>query len=148
VTEQAGTIAPTVAELAGRLRVVSGRLARRGAMGGDELTPTRLAALAVLEVEGAIRIGTLAERVGISAPTTSRLVESLAERGLVTCAPDPDDHRAVRVGLSPSGAAGLAEARRHGAGDLAVRLARLGPDALTALEVAMPVLEELAGSRG
>lgn len=142
------TIAPAVAELAGRLRVVSGRLARRGTTGGDVLTPTRLAALAVLEAEGAIRIGALAERVGISPPTTSRLVESLVERGLVICTPDPDDHRAVRVGLSPSGAAGLLDVRRQGAGDLAERLTRLGPEALDVLEAAMPLLEELAEPHG
>lgn len=47
------------------------------------MTPNRLAARAVLDADGPMRIGALVERVGISAPTTSRLMDCLAERGLI-----------------------------------------------------------------
>lgn len=138
-------VAPAVAELAGRLRIASGKLARRGTTGADGMTPSRLAALAVLETEGPMRIGALAERVGISAPTTSRLVDCLAERGLIERTPDPHDHRAVHVGLSGAGAAGLAEVRRRGTGHLADRIAELDPQALAVLLAALPVLEAISG---
>lgn len=135
-------------ELAGRLRIAAGRLAREtGAQSRlDGMTPSRLAALSVLESDGPLRVGALADRVGISAPTTSRLVDCLEERGLIVRAADPDDHRAIRVSLSADGEAGLNAVRELGAGLLALRITDLDPAARAALAAALPVLEELAGA--
>ncbi len=132
-------------ELAGRLRIAAGRLAREATAAGrhDGMTPSRLAALAVLAEYGPLRVGALAERVGISAPTTSRLVDCLEERGLIVRTTDPDDHRAIRVSLSAGGAAGLYSVRELGTGLLAERISRLTPEGLAALAAALPVLEEL-----
>ncbi|MDT7704917.1 MAG: hypothetical protein QOG20_524 [Pseudonocardiales bacterium] len=134
------------AELAGRLRIAAGRLAREaGAQSRlDGMTPSRLAALAVLDSDGPLRVGALAERVGISAPTTSRLVDCLEGRGLIVRTADPDDHRAIRVSLSAEGAAGLHAVRELGAGLLADRIVDLDPHAVALLTAALPVLEELA----
>ncbi len=52
-----------------------------------------------------LRLREIAERLGASAPSTSRLVRRLERRGLVSTAPDAVDGRGVRVGLSPQGAA-------------------------------------------
>ena len=70
-------------------------------------------------------MGELAARLGISAPTVSRLVDHLAELGFLERVADEDDHRATRVRLSPEGLAGLAAVREHGAGRLAERIAAL-----------------------
>lgn len=138
--------AGAVVEIAGRLRIAAGRMAR-GAIAQsrlDGMTPSRLATLAVLEADGPMRAGALAERAGISAPTTSRLVDCLEDRGLIVRATDPDDHRAIRVSLSPAGAAALHGVRELEAGLLAARIADLDPAARAALLAALPVIEQLA----
>ena len=113
--------APASVEFAGRLRIAAGRIARDG-LGQkrvDGMTPSRITALAVLAAEGPLRMGELAARLGISAPTVSRLVDHLAERGFLERVTDEDDHRATRVRLSAEGHRGLAAVREHGAGLLA-----------------------------
>ena len=108
----------TEVEFAGRLRIAAGRIARSG-LGQkpvDGMTPSRMTALAVLAAEQPLRMGELAARLGISAPTVSRLVDHLAELGFLERVADEDDHRATRVCLSPAGRDGLAAVREHGAG--------------------------------
>lgn len=131
---------------AGRLRIAAGRIARDG-LGQkrvDGMTPSRMTALAVLAAEEPLRMGELAARLGISAPTVSRLVEHLAERGFLERVTDADDHRATRVRLSPAGRDGLAAVREHGASLLADRIAALDDAERTVLERALPLLERLA----
>lgn len=137
----------TVAEIAGRLRIAAGRMAHETSAQSklDGMTPSRLAALAVLQSDGPMRVGALAERAGISAPTTSRLVDCLEERGLILRTCDPDDHRAIRVSLSPEGEAALHDVRELGAGLLAGRIAELDPQTRAVLAAALPVIERLAG---
>jgi DNA-binding MarR family transcriptional regulator len=137
----------TVAALAGRLRIAAGRIARDGSAQtqADGMTPSRIAALSVLATHGPQRMGELAERMAISAPTVSRLVECLGERGLVERVPDPDDHRATQVRLSAAGTARLTALRERGTGLIADRIAGLSPAELAALAAAMDVLERIAG---
>ncbi|HEY0816829.1 MAG TPA: MarR family transcriptional regulator [Pseudonocardia sp.] len=146
-TPTAAPVGIEKAELAGRLRIAAGRIARDG-LGQkrvDGMTPSRITALAVLAAEGPLRMGELAVRLGISAPTASRLVECLVERGFIERVADPADGRATRVGLSPDGVVGLAAVREHGEGMLADRITALDDDALRALSAALPVLERLCG---
>ena len=143
----AGPVLTETAELAGRLRIAAGRIARDG-LGQkrvDGMTPSRITALAVLAGEGPLRMGELAARLGISAPTASRLVDCLAERGLIERVTDPADHRATRVGLSTEGVIGLAAVREHGEGMLADRIAALDATDRSVLCAALPVLERLCG---
>ena len=96
------TALATDVEFAGRLRIAAGRIARDG-LGQkrvDGMTPSRMTALAVLATEEPLRMGELAARLGISAPTVSRLVDHLAELGFLERVADEDDHRATRVRLS------------------------------------------------
>ena len=133
-------------EFAGRLRIAAGRIARAG-LGQkrvDGMTPSRMTALAVLAAEEPLRMGELAARLGISAPTVSRLVDHLAELGFLERVADEDDHRATRVRLSAEGHRGLAAVREHGAGCLADRIAELDDADRAALQRALPVLERLA----
>jgi DNA-binding MarR family transcriptional regulator len=146
VTAAAPT-APASVEFAGRLRIAAARIARNG-LGQkrvDGMTPSRMTALAVLAAEGPLRMGELAARLGISAPTVSRLVEHLVESGFLERVTDEDDHRATRVRLSAEGHRGLAAVREHGAGLLADRIASLDDAERSALEIALPILERLGG---
>jgi DNA-binding MarR family transcriptional regulator len=72
--------------------------------GGRGLTPTQGQALALLRASPAgLRLGVLAEQLGVTAPTASDSVAALARKGLVTKAPLAGDGRAVVVRLTPAG---------------------------------------------
>jgi DNA-binding MarR family transcriptional regulator len=137
----------TSGEVANRLRLAMRRLARRLVRADPDAgmpTPPRLTALGALEAAGPLRIGGLADILGTSAPTTSRLVEGLHERGLVARTPDPDDHRATRVAVTAEGAELLQVQRGRAIDALARRIDDLTPDRRSALVAALPVLEQIA----
>ena len=79
---------------------------RKGAAGElstAELTTPQALALRAIVLEGPMRVGTLAERLGVTVATASRTVDALVSVGLVRREPDPLDARAVRVVLTPRG---------------------------------------------
>jgi DNA-binding MarR family transcriptional regulator len=81
------------------------------------------------------RIGDLNRHVLLSQPALSRLVDRLAERGLVERKADPADGRAIRLALTEAGRSlqrqvGL----RHGSSVARVMTARLTPGELRQLE--------------
>jgi DNA-binding MarR family transcriptional regulator len=50
-----------------------------------------------------VRLGELAERLGIDSPAVTRKVQQLEREGLVERSADPTDARAARVRLAPAG---------------------------------------------
>jgi DNA-binding MarR family transcriptional regulator len=50
-----------------------------------------------------LRVTTLADLLGVDAPTVTRKVQQLEHEGYVARRPDPDDRRATRIALSPAG---------------------------------------------
>jgi DNA-binding MarR family transcriptional regulator len=68
-----------------------------------ELTLAQWRALVVLGRGGAVRVGEIAAAIGGSLPSTSRLVQRLERRGLVTTARDEIDRRATLVRMTPKG---------------------------------------------
>ena len=82
-----------------------------------------------------VRIGELNRHVLLSQPALSRLVDRLAERGLLERKPDPADGRAIRLALTDSGRVlqrqvGL----QHGSSVARAMAARLTPGELQQLE--------------
>lgn len=69
----------------------------------DDLTMQQLRALMVVAQEPGIAGHALSDRLGVSAPTASGLVDRLTERGLVQRTEDPDDRRVRRVTLTAAG---------------------------------------------
>src|SRR5277367_5676809 len=51
----------------------------------------------------ALRVTTLAERLGVDTPTVTRKVQQLERLGLVAREDDPDDRRAIRIRLTDDG---------------------------------------------
>jgi DNA-binding MarR family transcriptional regulator len=132
------------AELAARLRVAVGRLQRqlrRRAVG--DLTLSQISALVSLEQHGPLRAGDLAGRESVSAPTMTRILAVLEERGLVARTVDPADRRASSVLLTEVGGATLATLRRQRTAFLTERVGRLDPDGRRRLADAVEVLEQL-----
>ncbi|HEX2044434.1 MAG TPA: MarR family transcriptional regulator [Gaiellaceae bacterium] len=68
-----------------------------------ELTTSQALALRAVVLEGPLRMGSLAEHLGVTVATASRTVDALAERGFLRREADPADARAVRVVATPSG---------------------------------------------
>jgi DNA-binding MarR family transcriptional regulator len=131
-------------EVAARLRLAIGRLARRIRLDTEYgLPPLQHAALATIEVYGPIRLGELAQREGVTAPTMSRVLASLDERGLVARRPDPDDARSVLLSLTDAGRDVLATVRSAHTAMLAARLHRLSAEQVLSLGAALPILELL-----
>lgn len=72
-------------------------------VGRPDLPDQALTAVHLLAARGAHRPAQLAAAMHLSAAGTSRLIESLAQAGLVARAADPTDARATLVGLTASG---------------------------------------------
>jgi DNA-binding MarR family transcriptional regulator len=132
------------AELAGRLRVAVGLLVRRlRQRDPGHLSPAQLSALVTVEASGPMRLGDLAARENIAAPTVTRMVGAMQDAGLVSRRPDPSDARGSLVSLAPGGVAALDALRRERNNILIQRLAALPAERRAALETALPALEAL-----
>jgi DNA-binding MarR family transcriptional regulator len=132
---------------AARLRVAVLRLSRRlrkHDLAG--LTPSQLSTLSCVGKTGPVRLGDLAAAERIAPSTLTRLVNVLEDRGYLVRRPAPEDARAFLVTVTASGAEVLERIREEATSMLTDILATLTPDQLTALEAALPALEQLAGS--
>ena len=74
-----------------------------GADDGPAMTATQRISLIEIADAGPLRLNDLATRIGTSAPTASRTVDTLDDLGLVARETDPADRRAVRIELTPAG---------------------------------------------
>ena len=69
-----------------------------------DITRADSALLYTLHTTGdCVRLGDLADRLGVDAPTVTRRVQQLEGRGLLRRSSDPDDRRAQRVHLTANG---------------------------------------------
>jgi DNA-binding MarR family transcriptional regulator len=98
-------------------------------------------------VAGPLTIGALAERLGVSQQAASKSVADLERRGYVERAPDPDDARARRVGLTGRGWAVIAAAREQRAALGAELAERLGERRIeSARRLLLDVVADLGGA--
>jgi DNA-binding MarR family transcriptional regulator len=133
------------ADAAARLRLAIARLARqmRQQNVGD-LTLSQWSALVTVELHGRLRIGDIADREGVSAPTATRLVASLEERGLLQRETDESDRRSSHVSITADGRRQLEEFRQASTAKLAQRLSTLSEMDVKRLLEVLPLLEQLA----
>ena len=140
-----GESAPAADDAATRLYVAVGRLVRMlRRTGTADVSPGALSALASLAAAGPCRLGDLAAREGVAAPTMTRIVAVLEEGGLVRRTADPQDGRAVLVAATRSGTALVQGESFARSSALRRRVAALSPAHRAALDAALPVLEALA----
>jgi DNA-binding MarR family transcriptional regulator len=136
-------------ELGSALRLTVGRLARqlrRHSVGG--LTASQYSALAAVDRHGPLRPTELAASEGVSAPTLSRIVARLEERGYLSREADPADRRSYQVAVSADGRAALARIRSERAALLARGLAALNRQERIVIAKAVPALEQLVEHMG
>jgi DNA-binding MarR family transcriptional regulator len=130
-------------QLASRLSLAVGRLNRRIRLASNDVPPLQLSTLVSIENHGPLRLGELAQREAVTAPTMSRVLAALTQRGLIVRTIDAKDARSSRVALSPTGVRVLAEVRSQRTALLDARLARLSPEQREALAAALPALEAM-----
>lgn len=73
------------------------------ALHDEETTIEQIATMHVLHVHGPQRVNEIADRLARTPPTTSRLVDGLVQRGLVSRTEDPEDRRARVLELTAKG---------------------------------------------
>lgn len=108
---------------------------------GVPLAPTTVATLSAIGALGPVRHGAVAQRVGTQPSRISKEVRALVQAGLVTEVADPQDRRAVLLGVTDKGTDAVeryAEAARE---TLSEVLAELSDDEVTTLA---PLLTRLA----
>jgi DNA-binding MarR family transcriptional regulator len=103
---QEGALPPSASEVVSTLiatshrlrRVLNTRLSRQPGVIG--LSGPRLRLLLAVEEAGSLRMGDLAENLGVTARTVTTLVDALEKEGLLVRLPDETDRRATLLALT------------------------------------------------
>lgn len=90
-------------------RVLVGVSARSLAGVEDSVTLTQFRTLVVLHGHESLRLGALAERLGVNASTALRTVDRLIAAGMVRRRENENDRREVAIDLTPAGRTVVAE---------------------------------------
>jgi DNA-binding MarR family transcriptional regulator len=140
----AGLSAAAVSRLASELRLSCMRIARRVRFeSSDAVAPHQFGVLAQLN-ESPRTPGELAEHERVSAPSMTRTVNGLVDRGLVARTDDPTDGRQVIVSLTTEGRQLLNEIRRRRDAWMSVRVAGLSREEQEVLRQAAVILARVA----
>ncbi len=99
--------------------------------------------LAFLELHEGISLTDVADHIGLTLPSMSKLMDGLVARKLATREFDATDRRRVTLGLTPRGRAVLQASRNSTQAYLAQTLAALSPAERTTVIQAMPALRPL-----
>ena len=102
------------AQRVNQVRVAVMRLSRRlRNQGNVGITPSQLAVLGTLERTGPMTLGQLAEAEAVQPPSMTRIVNALAEAGLVQREARAGDRRSIEVALARPGRRALESIRAH-----------------------------------
>lgn len=105
-----------------------------------DLSMAQAKALHLIGHGGPITMSALAARLGVTASTTSGLVDRLVERGLVDRRSEPADRRQVVVDVTADGRRLIDDFRELGSGAFRQILVRLSPEELDVLARAIQIL--------
>lgn len=115
-----------------------GRIAAQDA--GNEAPAAQWRVLSLLDQAGPRRVGELAASARTTQPGMTRLIGGLEREDLVLRSPDPDDSRAIVVGITPRGSAALSAWRAEFRETIAPRFTDLSDDDWVALTRAAEIL--------
>jgi DNA-binding MarR family transcriptional regulator len=112
---------------------------------GHDLTLSQWRALVVISSSTGLRASELAQRIGMSRPSMSRLVRRLERRGVIVAEQDPNDGRATILRATSTGVsvrvAMMARRRELMTDALAARPGSLPRDLASGLDAIAEVLE-------
>jgi DNA-binding MarR family transcriptional regulator len=135
---------PSRQDVAGRLAVVIGRVARRIRPAHGELSAGHFSTLATIARYGPQRPSDLARFERVSAPTMARIVGALDARGLVSRQQALADARSVLIEITPEGARMLDHARTEQTTAIEQLLDVLRDDQVETVVAALGALEAVA----
>ncbi len=110
------------------------------------MTPSQLSALAIIDREGPLTLGALAELEKVAPPSITKVVAKLEADRLVARAVDPADRRFVRVATTEAGRALIAKSRQRKTAWLAGRIRGLDAEQQARLADVLDVLDVLASA--
>jgi DNA-binding MarR family transcriptional regulator len=140
----AGLSPAAISTLAGELRLACMRISRRIRFESTHLVaPHQFSVLCRLE-EAPRTPGELAEIEKVSAPSMTRTVAALVERGLVERTADPQDRRQVILSLTRDARSLLKDIRRKRDAWMSVRVGHLTPEEQAILQQASAILTRVA----
>lgn len=90
----------------------------------------------------------VAEHIGLTLPTMSKLIDTLVERELIIRQAHPRDRRRMALALTPAGSAILHRAQAKARGALASRLVSLRDEERQIIIEAMRILRPIFGAVG
>jgi DNA-binding MarR family transcriptional regulator len=140
---------PSAQDVPARLYLAVGRLSRSLRRSGTPgLGHGSISALSTLVACGEMRLGDLAAKEGVAAPTMSRIIAALSETGYIQRTPDPADRRAWLVKATDEGERMVSGVRSTRVQELRRRIERLSDPQREALVTALPALEGLLDEAG
>lgn len=104
---------------------------------------TTASTLRIVLRDGPLRVSALAERLGVSQPGMTQLVDRLVAEGSAERIPDPTDRRATLVRITEHGRALLRQRHEHRVETLDRLVARLDAADRRRIDAALPALERL-----
>ena len=110
---------------------------------GESLSVPQFRILALLDQQPRAQQVCICEQLGCTAPTASRLVTGLTDKGLVRRRPGRSDRREVALSLTPRGRRVLALSRRNTRRHLASQVQRLPDEDLILVARAMRLLRDI-----
>lgn len=120
---------PEVVEaVLGASRVLVAVAARSLAEVAEEVTLPQYRALIVLASKGPQRVASLAESLGVTPPTATRMCDRLVRKGLVRRRTARDDRREVRLSLTRAGQALVTDVTKRRRAEIAELLATIPAD--------------------
>jgi DNA-binding MarR family transcriptional regulator len=117
------------------------KLRREDAASG--LNAPRLSALSVVVFAGPVTLGDLADAEQVRPPTMTRIVDALAEQGLVVKKKNAQDGRSTLIHATAAGRKLLMQGRERRVRALASQIAALGAKERAALEGAAEILKRV-----
>lgn len=119
--------------------------ARSLADAGEEVTLTQYRSLVVLASRGPQGLGALAELLGVTPPTVSRMCDRLVRKQLILRRADPKDRRQIRVALSARGRRLVEEVIRRRRVEIAQLLASMSSAEQASVATSLQRLADAAG---
>jgi DNA-binding MarR family transcriptional regulator len=107
------------------------------------LNAPRLSALSVIVFAGPVTLGDLAAAEQVRPPTMTRIVDALAEQGLVFRTKDAKDGRTTHITATPVGRKLLMKGRERRVRALSKQIAALGPKDQATLREAVEILKRV-----
>ena len=144
MTVEHGEIADETTELASRLRLTVGRLARRMRQQAEpRLSLGQHSALSTIWRFGPVTLSQIAMRERVTRPAVTRIVAKLERQGLVERRTDTTDRRVNWVSTTPHGTAALEDERRRRVSYLAGQLRGLDERDIETLGAAVEILDRV-----